>query len=240
MAEFPLAVARWLLDPTHWQGSDGIPTRVGEHLLLSGVALLLAIVVALPLGVGFGHSGRGAWLVINVAGIGRALPSLAILALALPLAFSLGLGLGFWPTVITLAPLGIPLILLSSFTAIRAVDREIVEAARGMGMREWQVLRAVELPLAASLIIGGIRTAAVTIVATAPLGALVASGGLGRYVVDGLASQDQARLFVGALLVALTAIATEVGFGWLARIVVPRPLQSLKVRPGHKRGMRQP
>ncbi len=240
MAEFPLAVARWLLDPTHWQGSDGIPTRVGEHLLLSGVALVLAIVVALPLGVGFGHAGRGAWLVINVAGIGRALPSLAILALALPLAFSLGLGLGFWPTVITLAPLGIPLILLSSFTAIRAVDREIVEAARGMGMREWQVLRAVELPLAASLIIGGIRTAAVTIVATAPLGALVASGGLGRYVVDGLASQDQARLFVGALLVALTAIATEVGFGWLARIVVPRPLQSLKVRPGHKRGMRQP
>ncbi len=226
MAEFLLLVARWLLDPTHWQGSDGIPTRVGEHLLLSGVALALAIVVALPLGVGFGHTGRGAWLVINVAGIGRALPSLAILALALPLAFRLGLGLGFWPTVITLVPLGIPLILLSSFTAIRGVDREIVEAARGMGLREWQVLRAVELPLAASLIVGGIRTAAVTIVATATLGALVASGGLGRYIVDGLASQDQPRLFVGALLVALTAIATEVGFGWLARVVVPEPLQT--------------
>jgi osmoprotectant transport system permease protein len=163
--------------------------------------------------------------VINLAGIGRALPSLAILALTLPLAFRLGLGLGFWPTVITLVPLGIPLILLSSFTAIRGVDQEIVEAARGMGMRELQVLGAVELPQAASLIVGGIRTAAVTIVATATLGALVASGGLGRYIVDGLASQDQARLFVGALLVALTAIATELGFGWLARVVVPKPLQ---------------
>src|SRR5207247_1258080 len=139
------------------------------------------------------------------------------------------LGLGFWPTVITLVPLGIPLILLGSFTAIRAVDPEMVEAARGMGMGELQVLSAVELPLAATLIVGGIRTAAVMIVATASLGALVASGGLGRYIVDGLASQDQPRLFVGALLVALTAIATEVGFGWLARVVVPTPLRGLRL-----------
>jgi len=223
LADFLLAVGRWLLDPAHWQGSDGIPTRVGEHLLLSGVALVLATIVALPLGIGFGHSRRGAWLVINVTGLGRSLPSMAILALALPLAFRLGLGLGFWPTIITLVPLGIPLILLSSFTAVRAVDREVVEAARGMGMREWQVLRSVELPLAAWLIFGGIRTAAVTIVATAPLGALVAGGGLGRYIVDGLASQDQARLLVGALLVALGAIAVEMAFGWLARVVLPAP-----------------
>jgi osmoprotectant transport system permease protein len=222
---FFLGVAQWLLDPTHWQGSDGIPTRVGEHVLLSGVALLIAALIALPLGIGFGHAGRGALLVINVAGIGRALPSLAILALALPLAFRLGLGLGFWPTVITLVPLGIPLILLSSFTAIREVDRDLVEVARGMGMGEWTVLRAVELPLAVALIVDGIRTAAVTIVATATLGALVASGGLGRYIVDGLARQEQPRLFVGALLVALLAIVTEVGFGRLARAVVPRPLR---------------
>jgi len=226
MVTFFLTVAQWILDPTHWQGTDGIPTRVGEHLLLSGVSLAIAIVVALPVGIGVGHTGRGALLVINVAGIGRALPSLAILALALPLAFGLGLGLGFWPTVIALVPLGIPLILLSSFTAIREVDREIVEVARGMGMGERQVLRTVELPLAAPVILDGIRTAAVTIVATATLGALVASGGLGRYIVDGLARQDQPRLFVGALLVALLAIATEIGFAWLARVVVPKPLRS--------------
>ena len=223
---FFITVAQWLLDPNHWQGADGIPTRVGEHLLLSGVALLVSTVIALPGGVGLGHSGRGALLVINVAGIGRALPSMAILALALPLAFRLGLGLGFWPTVIALVPLGIPLILLNSFTAIREVDRETVEVARGMGMREWQVLRAVELPIAAPLIIAGIRNAAVTIIATATLGALVASGGLGRYIIDGLARQDQPRLFVGALLTALLAISTEIGFGWLGRIVVPRPLRS--------------
>jgi osmoprotectant transport system permease protein len=220
---FVLAVAEWLLDPTHWQGADGIPTRVGEHLLMSGAALLIATSIALPIGVALGHSGRGALLVINVAGIGRALPSLAILALALPLAFRLGLGLGFWPTVITLVPLGIPLILLNSITAVREVDRDVVEVARGMGMREWQVLRAVELPLAASLIIAGIRTAAVTIVATATLGALVAGGGLGRYIVDGLARQDQPRLVVGALLVALLTVATEIGFGRLARIAAPAP-----------------
>jgi len=223
---FVLAVAEWLLDPAHWQGADGIPTRVGEHLLMSGVALLIATIIALPIGVALGHFGRGALLVINVAGIGRAVPSLAILALALPLAFGLGLGLGFWPTVITLVPLGIPLILLNSFTAVREVDRDGVAVARGMGMREWQVLRAVELPLAASLIITGIRTAAVTIVATATLGALVAGGGLGRYIVDGLARQDQPRLVVGALLVALLAVAAEIGFGRLARNVVPKPLRA--------------
>src|SRR5919201_6679252 len=197
---FVVGVAQWLLDPTHWQGSDGIPTRVGEHVLLSGVALLIAALIALPLGVGFGHVGRGGLLVINLAGIGRALPSLAILALALPLAFRLGLGLGFWPTVIALVPLGVPTILLSSFTAIREVDRDVVEVARGMGMGEWQVVGKIELPLAATLIVDGIRTTAVTIVATATLGALVASGGLGRYLVDGLARQDQPRLLVGGLL----------------------------------------
>jgi osmoprotectant transport system permease protein len=105
---FVLTVAGWLLDSSHWQGSDGIPTRAGEHLLLSGTALLIAVAIALPLGIAIGHTGRGAWLAVNLAGIGRALPSLPILALALPLAFRLGLGPGFWPTVITLVPLGVP------------------------------------------------------------------------------------------------------------------------------------
>lgn len=218
---FLIAVAQWLLDPAHWQGADGIPTRVGEHIALSGLSIFIAVLVALPIGVGFGHAGRGGVLVVNLAGIGRALPSLAILAFALPLAFRLGLGLGFWPTVMTLVPLGIPLIVLSSYTAVREVDRDLVEVARGLGMREWQVLITVELPLAAPLIVDGVRTAAVTIVATATLGALVASGGLGRYIVDGLARQDEPRLFVGALLVALLAIATQIGFGQISRIVAP-------------------
>ncbi len=157
---------------------------------------------------------------INVANIGRAIPSLAILSLSLPLAFGLGLGLGFGPTVLALVPLGLPPILINTYTAIRGVDEDMVEAARGMGMRGWQVLLRAEIPAAAPVIIGGIRTAAVTIVATTTLGALVASGGLGRYIVDGLALQQETRIFVGAVLVALVAIFTEVAFALLERVVV--------------------
>lgn len=167
-----------------------------------------------------GHTGRGAQMVINALNVGRALPSLAILAFALPLSFWLGLGLGFWPTVLMLVPLGVPLILINCYGAIRSVDREAVDIAWGMGMRGWDVFREVELPLAVPMILGGVRNAAVTIVATAPLGALVASGGLGRYIVDGLARQDTGRLVTGALLVALLSIATEVGFDRLERVVV--------------------
>jgi osmoprotectant transport system permease protein len=219
-------VAAWLVDPAHWRGSDSIGVRVGEHAALSATALALATLLALPLGVWLGHTGRGALAVINVANAGRALPSLAILALVLPLAFRLGLGLGFWPTVLALIPLGVPLILITSYVAVRSVDRDTVEVARGLGLREWDVLRKVELPLSSPVLIGGVRNAAVTIVATATLGALVASGGLGRYIVDGLARQEQPRLLAGALLVALLAGATEVLFGLLERYVVPAPIRA--------------
>jgi osmoprotectant transport system permease protein len=214
------SVLVWLADPAHWRGSDGIPTRIAEHLLVSGVAVAAATAIALPIGIGFGHTGRGGFAAVNVANIGRALPSMALLAFALPVSFSLGLGLGFWPTLLAMVPLGIPPILTNSFVAIREVDRDVIEAARGMGMSEWQVLRAAELPMAAPLIIAGVRNAAVAIVATATLGALVAGGGLGRYIVDGLARQEYERLVAGALLVALTAIATEVFFGLFERMAV--------------------
>jgi osmoprotectant transport system permease protein len=214
------SVVNWLASPTHWAGSDGIPTRMGEHLLLAGLATLVAVLVALPLGVFFGHSGRGGFFAVNIANLGRALPSMALLALALPLAFSLKLGLGFWPTFLALVPLGIPPVLTNSFVAVREVDRDVVEAARGMGFREDQVLRRVELPIALPIILAGVRNAAVAIVATATLGALVAGGGLGRYIVDGLARQEYERLFVGALLVALLAIATELAFGVAERVLV--------------------
>lgn len=214
---FYLAVLSWVLDPIHWQGPDGIPTRVAEHLILSGLAVAVASAIGVPVGVACGHAGRGAFLAVNVANIGRAMPSMAMLAFALPIAFALGLGLGFWPTFLAMVPLGLPAIVTNSFVGVREVPREVVEVARGMGMRELQVLLRAELPLAASLIIAGIRNAAVAIVATATLGALVAGGGLGRYIVDGLQRQDYPRLFVGALLVALLAIGVEVAFGFAER-----------------------
>ncbi|GAC1320790.1 MAG: ABC transporter permease [Chloroflexota bacterium] len=223
---FLLDVVNWIADPRHWAGSDGIPNRIGEHLLLSAVTAIVATSIALPLGVLFGHTNKGGFIAINIANLGRALPSLALLALMLPLALSLHLGLGFWPTFLALVPLGIPAILTNSFVAVRQVDPDIVEAGRGMGLREDQVLRQLELPIAAPLILAGVRNAAVAIVATATLGALVAGGGLGRYIVDGLARQEYPRLFVGAVLVALLSVAVELGFGALERVLVSPGLRN--------------
>lgn len=222
---FLLSAAAWFADPARWSGTDGIPTRVLEHLLISGAAVGAAAILALPVGALLGHVGRGGFFAINVASIGRALPSLALLALALPVSFALGLGLGFWPTFMAMVPLALPPILTNAFVAVRGVDPEVVEVARGMGMREHQVLWRAELPLALPLIIAGLRTAAVTVIATATLGALVAGGGLGRYIVDGLARQEYERLFAGALLVALVAVVTEVAFGLLERSAYLSPAE---------------
>jgi len=214
-------VARWFADPANWQGTNGIPTRVREHLELSGLAVAVAIVVAVPIALYLGHVGKGGFIAINLANVGRALPSLALLAFALPIAFALGLGLGFWPTLFALVPLGIPPILTNTFVAVREVDRDIVDAARGMGMRESQILRDIEVPLGLPLMLNGLRTASVNVVATATLGAIVAGGALGRFIVDGLALQQFDRLVGGAMLVALLAIVTEVGFGALGRVLAP-------------------
>lgn len=231
-----LGTAAWFADPAHWQGSDGIPTRVGEHIWISMVALAFALVIALPAGLLIGHTNRAALATVSVMNVGRALPSLAFLAFALPLAFALSLGLGFWPTVLALVPLAIPLIVINTYTAIRSVDPDYVEAARGMGMREAGILFRVEIPVALPIILGGIRNAAVTVVATATLGALVAGGGLGRYIVDGLARQDNPRLLAGAILVALLSIATELSLSAVERLVVSPGLRAERERLAERAG----
>ncbi len=222
-------VVRWFADPAHYQGGDAVQTRILEHLELSGLAVLIAVLVALPIGLWLGHTGTLAFVAVNVANIGRALPSLALLALALPVAFALGLGLGFWPTLFALIPLAVPPVLTNAFVAVRGVDRDVTEAARGMGVGELGILRRIEVPLAMPLVLAGIRTAAVNVVATATLGALVAGGGLGRYIVDGLGLLEYDRLFAGALLVALLAIAVEVTFSTLERAA---PSPGIRVRHG--------
>jgi len=222
------ALVRWLTDPVNWQGSHGIPIRVLEHIELSGLSVLAALVIAMPIALYLGHTGRAGFVAINVANIGRALPSLALLAFGLVIAISLGLGLGFWPTVFALVPLAIPPILTNSYVAIREVDRDIVDAARGMGLSEGQILRSIEVPLGLPLMLAGIRTAAVNVVATATLGALVAGGALGRFIVDGLALQEYDQLMAGALLVALLAVVTEVSFGALERATVPPGMAAIR------------
>jgi len=216
-------VVRWFADPAHYQGSDAVQTRIFEHLAVSGLAVLAGLLIALPIGLYLGHTGRFGFIAVNVANIGRAIPSLAAIALAIPVAATLlGVqnGLGFWPTFLALIPLALPPILTNAYVGVQGVDHDVIEAARGMGLSERGILRGIELPLALPVILAGIRTAAVNVVATATLGALVAFGGLGRYIVDGLALQEYDRLFAGALLVALLAIAVEVAFGTFERAAV--------------------
>lgn len=218
--------AAWFADPAHYQGSDAIQVRILEHLELAGLAVLVAAAIALPIGLYLGHTGRFGFIALNIANVGRALPSLALLAFALPVAFAFGLGLGFWPTLFSLIPLAIPPILANTYVGLRSVDREVIEAARGMGLSERAILSTIEVPLGLRLILAGVRTSAVNVVATATLGALVAGGGLGRYIVDGLGLQEYDRLFAGALLVATLAILVEVTFGVLERLAVSPGLRA--------------
>jgi osmoprotectant transport system permease protein len=201
------AVIAWFLDPTHWVGSNGVPIRVLEHLVMSGLAIGIGAAVALPAGLAIGHTGRAERFTVAVAGLGRAVPSYALLILFVPF-----LGLGFASALPALVLLSIPPILVNAVAGLRDVDAETTEAGRGMGMTEWQVLRDVELPAALPAIVAGLRTSAVQVVATATLAALVAGGGLGRYIVDGFAVQRYDRLVAGAVLVAILALLTERAF----------------------------
>jgi osmoprotectant transport system permease protein len=219
-------VARWFADPANWQGSHGIPTRVLEHVEISSFAVAVALVLAVPIALYLGHIGRGGFIAINVANVGRALPSLALLGFGFIVAISLGLGFGFWPTIFALVPLAIPPIVTNTYVAVRQVDREVVDAARGMGLSEREILGGIEIPLGLPLMIDGVRTAAVNVVATATLGALVAGGALGRFIVDGFALREYDQVIGGAILVALLAIVTELTLGALARRAAPRGMET--------------
>jgi osmoprotectant transport system permease protein len=225
--DFLADVVRWFTDPAHWQGTGGIPHRVIEHVQLSALAVVCGAAIAIPAGIVLGHVRRGGLFAISVVNIGRAIPSFAIVAIALPITIRLGLGFGFWPTWLAVFFLALPPMFTQSYTAVRSVDPEAVNAARGMGLREREVLRSVELPLAAPLVLAATRVTAVQVVATAPLGALVGWGGLGRFIIDGLAQRDFVQVFAGALLVAALAILTEVFFGLAERIVLPHGVRRL-------------
>ncbi|MGD2051484.1 MAG: ABC transporter permease [Acidimicrobiia bacterium] len=214
-------VLAWFTDPAHWSGPDGIPSRTWEHVQLSAFATVIAAALTLPPALWLGHRRRGGQFVVAVVNIGRAIPSFAIIALFLPFTIRLGLGLGFWPTFLALFALAAPPMFTNAYTGISGVDPALVEAARGMGMTEPELLRSVELPLASPVILAAVRVAAVQVVATATLGAIVAWGGLGRYVVDGFSTQDNVEVFAGGLLVALLVIGTEVALSLLERRVVP-------------------
>jgi osmoprotectant transport system permease protein len=215
------ATIAWLADAGNWTGPAGIPTRLAEHLALSGASLVIAMAVAIPVGLWIGHTGRLASFAINLSNLGRALPSLAVIGLVLPITAAIDPQLGFrvYPTLFAMIVLAIPPILVNTREGIAGVDPELVEAARAMGMRERQVVRRVELPLALPAILVGLRSAAVQVVATATLGAIFGSGGLGRYLVEGIAQRDDGMTYGGVVLVAALALAVEGAFVLLQRLI---------------------
>jgi len=215
---FLVQVLHWFTAGAHWQGPDGIPHRALEHTLMSGGAVLIALAIAVPVGVGLGHTGKGGSAAINVGNIGRALPSFGILVLFAQLFGLRGWpGFGARPALVALVLLAVPPILTNAYVGMRGVDAEVKDAAQGMGMTGGQVLRRVELPLALPLVMAGVRTSTVQVVATATLAAVTAWGGLGRYIVDGFAQRDDVKIFAGAVLVGLLAVVTELSLALVQR-----------------------
>lgn len=219
------AVVAWFADPAHWSGANGVPARLGQHVGISLLSVGIAAAVALPLGLYIGHTRRGQAVAINLANVGRAIPSLAAIALVVPFSQMLGTGLEYfnlYPTIVAMVVLAIPPILVNAYAGIAEVDKELVESARGMGMTEGQVLRRVEVPIALPVIVGGLRSASVQVIATATLGAIYGLGALGGYIVEGVAQQDDGRLFAGVVLVALLALLAEGGLALVQRRLTVR------------------
>lgn len=211
----------WFADPATWSGSDGITARVLEHLLYSGIVVAIAAVLAIPAGLLIGHTGRGKWVVTST-NAARAIPSLGLLfAVALWLGPRLSSDLAFvLPSIIVLVVLAMPPLLSGAYAGVEAVDPGARDAAYGIGMTRRQVLTDVELPCALPLVFSGIRSATLQVVATATIASFISLGGLGRFLVDGLASADYAQMAGGALLVAALALALDGVLALVERLVV--------------------
>lgn len=204
--------------------------KVLTHIQLSALAILIAVLIAIPVALAVSRSDLGAFIAINVANVGRAVPSLAILAFAL----AIGLGLGFVPSLVALTVLAIPPILINASTGIRQVEPRVIDAAKGMGLSGFQVLTSIQLPIAAPVIFAGIRTAAVQVVASATLATFIGGGGLGDLIVEGFQRGDNLIMLAGAFSVAILAIITELGFSGLERAFTPKGLKIAQKRRAKK------
>ncbi|MDJ1131970.1 ABC transporter permease [Streptomyces iconiensis] len=217
----------WLTEAEHWTADGGILQRLGEHAYLTFACLVISCVLAVPIALWLGHVGRGGALAVNISNAGRAVPTFAVLVL---LSMSPLGKQGDLPTLIALVLFALPPLLTNTYTGVREADREVVEAARGMGMTGWQTVRQVELPLAFPMIMTGVQTAAVQLVATATLAALPGGGGLGRLITAGFGNYDTPQVVSGALLVAAMALLLQ---GLLT--AAERALSPMRRRPGAQR-----
>jgi osmoprotectant transport system permease protein len=207
---------QWLISSQNWHGANGIPERLAQHLEYTAIALAIALVIAVPVGLAMGHLRRGGFVVVTVANFGRALPTLGLVVLVFVLTAG---SAAAW--LVPLAALAIPPMLVNTYEGVLGVDRELTDAARGMGMTEWQILRKVEIPVALPLILLGIRTSAIQVVATATIAAYIGLGGLGRYIIDGLARNEYNVVAGGAAVIVLLALAVQGLFMLLAIVIVP-------------------
>ncbi|TCO65740.1 ABC transporter permease [Actinocrispum wychmicini] len=220
----------WLGNAEHWSGSEGIPTRIVEHLGYTGLAVLFGAIIAVPLGALIGHTGKGGAVVGAANGL-RAIPELGLLVLLVLL-----MGIGVLPVTIALVVLAIPPLLAGTYSGIRNVDPSVVDAARGMGMTGWRVLWSVELPNALPLMLAGLRSATLQVIATATIAAYVSLGGLGRYVIDGQYARDFPQMLGGAIVVAALALVVEGLLLLLQWLVVSRGLRGNPTRRRDRRG----
>ncbi|OZG60282.1 ABC transporter permease [Bifidobacterium lemurum] len=197
-------VLRWMADPANWQGSTGILSRTGIYLAYCAVTLLATMAIAIPVGLYVGHTGRFRELVVPFTGALRALPTLGLLCV-----LSLWMGLGLGAPMVSLVLLAIPPVLAGTYSGIASVDRSVVEASRAVGFSEWGILTQVEIPIALPLIVSGIRSAAVQIVATWTVAAYLPIEGLGRYLIDGLAVQDYTQMLAGSLIIIVIELLVD-------------------------------
>lgn len=194
----------WLGDGSHWSGVDGVPHRLLEHLGYTALTVAIAAAIALPLGLWIGHTGRFRVVGVTLTGALRALPTLGVLTWMV-----LWRGIGLTPATVALVVLAIPPLLAGAYSGLEAVDRTTIDAARAIGMSEWQILFRVEIPLALDLIIGGVRSAVLQVVATATIAAYIGLGGLGRYLIDGIAVRDYAQMLSGSIVIVVLALALD-------------------------------
>lgn len=199
----------WLIDPAHWAGPTGILARLGQHVGLTALVIFIAAALALPAGVAIGHTRRGQNIVAAIAGSVRAIPTLGLLTL-----LGLLLGIGLAAPTIVLVVLAIPPLLAGAYSGVANVDPMTVRAARALGMSDWQIVRGVELPLAAPIIMGGVRSAIIQVVATATLAAYIADAGLGRFIFSGLATRRYEEVLGAAIVVILLALVLDLGVGY--------------------------
>lgn len=233
-------VLTWLTDPTNWSGPDGIPGQTLSHLWYSGFSLLVAALIAIPAGLAVGHTGRGRFLVVGLAGAARAIPSLGLLYLMVLWLFPRLSGDSAFlvPCLIVLVVLAIPPIMAGAYAGVEGVAPAARDAARGMGMTGGQVLAKVEVPNAMPLIFSGFRSATLQVIATATLAAVAGTGGLGRFLIDGQKVRDYPQMAGGALLVAVLALVVDLVLAVVQRYVVSPGLTG-RGTGGGRRGRRR-